>query len=155
MRTPVAAIALLALVACTTPTAPQPQPQPGTGQDALAQVGRWALQGASDARGTRIDAAFPGGEAVHALVFAGGTLSLEGGCNRIGGDYRIDANGRLVVGPLRMTRMACADAALMEADTAVSSLVQGTSEWRIAESWPEQLFVDHADGSRSHWVAVR
>ena len=43
----------------------------------------------------------------------------------------------------------------MAADTAVADLVSGTAEWRIAESWPEQLFLDHADGRRSHWHAVR
>ena len=154
MRAPIAAVVLLALAACTTPTTSAPTQ--GARADPLADVGRWTLQGATDASGARIDSAVPGGDAVHVLVFGpGNALSLEGGCNRIGGEYGMDAAGRLVVGPLRMTRMACADTALMEADTAVSSLVQGSAEWRIAESWPEQLFLDHADGRRSHWVAVR
>lgn len=144
---------LVLLAACTTGTAPVPPP--GGGTDALAQVGRWTLQGATDAQGARIDAAFPGGTAVHALAFDDGNVSVEGGCNRIGGTYRIDAQGRLVVDPLRSTRMACADTALMDADTAVSALVEGASEWRIAESWPEQLFLDHANGGRSQWVADR
>ena len=43
----------------------------------------------------------------------------------------------------------------MDADAAVAGLVEGTAEWRIAESWPEQLFLDHADGRRSAWVADR
>ena len=146
-------ILVVLLAACTTATAPVPPAAGGT--DALAQVGRWRLQGATDAQGARIDAAFPGGTAVHVLAFDDGTVSVEGGCNRIGGTYRIDAQGRLVVGPLRSTRMACAETGLMAADDAVSALVQGTSAWRIAESWPEQLFVDHADGRRSQWVAAR
>lgn len=141
----------LLLAGCTT--APVPPPPGGT--DALAQVGRWQLQGATDADGDRIDAAFPHGTAVHALVFDDGRVGLEGGCNHIGGDYRIDARGRLVIGPLQSTLMACEDTARMDADAAVSGLVQGTSEWRIAESWPEQLFLDHADGRRSQWVADR
>lgn len=73
----------------------------------------------------------------------------------MGGRYTIDANGRLVVSEIQSTLMACADGALMEADTAVAGLLQGTSEWRIAESYPEQLFLEHADGRRSHWVADR
>jgi heat shock protein HslJ len=51
--------------------------------------------------------------------------------------------------------MACADRALMDGDGAVADLLRGTSEWRIAESYPEQLFLEHADGRRSSWVAVR
>lgn len=51
--------------------------------------------------------------------------------------------------------MACADQAPMDADAAVSGLLQGRSEWRIAESYPEQLFLQHAEGRRSHWIAVR
>lgn len=153
MRARVPAACLVLLAACTTANAPVPPP--GDGTDALAQVGRWALQGATDAGGARIDAAFPGGSAAHTLSFDGGKVALEGGCNHIGGDYRLDARGRLVIGPLHSTLMACAETGRMEADAAVSALVEGTSEWRIAESWPEQLFLDHADGRSSHWVAVR
>lgn len=151
MRAAIAAACAVLLAACTTATAPVPPPDDGT--DALAQVGRWILRGATNTQGDRIDAAFPGGTAVHALVFNEGNLSIEGGCNRIGGNYRIDAQGRLVAGPLHSTRMACAAPGLMEADTAVSALVDGAAEWRIAESWPEQLYFDHADGSRSYWIA--
>ena len=151
MRATFATLCIVLLAACTTPTAPPP----AGGTDALAQVGRWTLQGATDAQGARFDAAFPGGVAVHALVFDDGHVALEGGCNHIGGDYRIDARGRLVIAPLQSTLMACADAARMDADAAVSGLVEGAAEWRIAESWPEQLFLDHADGRRSAWVADR
>lgn len=143
--------ALLLLAGCTTATAPPA----GGGTDALAQVDRWMLQGATDERGARIDAAFPGGTAVHALVFDAGVVTLEGGCNQIGGAYRFDAQGRLVVDSLQSTLMACADDSRMAADAAVSGLVQGTAEWRIAESWPEQLFLDHADGRHSAWTADR
>lgn len=153
MRARLSAACVVLLAACTTATAPVPPPVEGT--DALAQVGRWTLQGATDAQGARIEAAFPGGAPVHALVFEDGNVGLEGGCNHIGGAYRIDSSGRLVVAPLHSTLMACADTARMDADAAVSRLVEGTSEWRIAESWPEQLFLDHADGRRSQWVAVR
>jgi len=97
----------------------------------------------------------PYGRTVHVVVFADGQLALEGGCNRIGGRYDIDRRGRLVVPEIHSTHKACADQALMAADGVVSGLLQGHSEWRIAESYPEQLFLQRADGRRSHWVAVQ
>ena len=150
-RLAIAGCVALLLVGCTT----APSPPPGGDPDALAQVDRWILQGATDANGERIDAVFPGGAAVHAMSFDAGRVSLEGGCNRIFGRYGIDGEGRLVVDALASTRMGCADASLMAADAAVSDLVQGTAEWRIAESWPEQLFLVHSDGQRSAWTADR
>ena len=131
------------------------QPQAPAAPDALAQVGRWKLQGATDAAGQPVAAVAPHGKPVHAIVFSDGSLGIEGGCNHMGGRYDIDAQGRLVVREIQSTLMACADQALMTADSAVAGLLQGASEWRIAESYPEQLYLDHADGRRSHWVAVR
>ena len=143
----------LAVAACA-PGAPTPtQPDPPAAPDALAQVGRWQLQGATDAKGRPIADVRPHGKAVHALVFAEGALGIEGGCNHIGGRYWIHGRGRLVVPEIQSTLMACSDEALMAADAAVSGLLRGTSEWRIAESYPEQLFLDHADARRRHWVA--
>ena len=143
----------LLLAACTT-GAPPTANTPST-PDALAQVGRWKLQAATDAQGRPIAAVRPNGKAAHEAVFAEGRLAIEGGCNHMGGRYEIDHRDRLVVAEIQSTLMACADQALMEADAAVAGLLQGTSEWRIAESYPEQLFLQHADGRRSAWVAVR
>ncbi|MDG6347557.1 META domain-containing protein [Luteimonas sp. 8-5] len=146
-------LALLAAATACTPTVTQPYVPAGA--DALAQVGQWKLQGATNAQGQPIAAVLPNGQAKHAISFSNGTLGIHGGCNQMGGRYTIDANGRLVVSDIQSTLMACADDALMEADTVVAGLLQGTSEWRIAESYPEQLFLAHADGRRSHWVADR
>lgn len=153
IRTTLSLLALLAAGTACTPTVPQPDVP--AGPDALAQVGQWNLQGATDAQGQPIAAALPNGQAKHTISFDNGTLGIRGGCNQMGGRYTIDANGRLVVSEIQSTLMACADNALMEADTAVAGLLRGTSEWRIAESYPEQLFLEHADGRRSHWVADR
>jgi heat shock protein HslJ len=142
------------LAACAGGMAPDPG-SPGTGSDPLAQVGRWALQGATDAGGQPIAAALPGGRAVHALVFEGDRVAVEGGCNHNGGRYRIERDGRLRVLEMQSTLMACQDQALMAADNAVSGLLEGVAQWRIAESYPEQLTLDHADGRSSHWVAQR
>ena len=145
---------LLLLGACAGGMEPDPG-SPGTDSNPLTQVGRWALQGAHDAGGQPIAAVLPGGRAVHALVFEGDRVAVEGGCNHIGGRYRIERDGRLRVLEMQSTLMACQDQALMAADTAVSDLLEGVAQWRIAESYPEQLTLDHADGRSSHWVAVR
>ena len=145
----------LLIAACTSGAPTDTQPHTSPGADALAQVGRWNLQGATDVQGRPIASVLPNGKAVHVAVFADGRLAIEGGCNHMGGHYAIDGRGRLVVPAIQSTAMACADDALMAADSAVAGLLQGSSEWRIAESYPEQLFLDHADGRRSHWVAVR
>ena len=145
----------LLLAACTSCAPSAIQPDAPAGPDALSQVGRWNLQGATNAAGQPIAAVRPDGEPVHAVVFNDGALAIEGGCNHMGGRYDIDGQGRLVVPEIQSTLMACANQALMAADSAVAGLLRGTSEWRIAESYPEQLFLEHADGRRSHWVAER
>lgn len=147
-------LSLLLLAACAGGMGPDPG-SPAAGPNPLTQVGRWALQGARDAGGQPIAAVLPGGRAVHALVFEGDRVAVEGGCNHIGGRYRIERDGRLRVLEMQSTLMACQDQALMAADTAVSDLLEGVAQWRIAESYPEQLILDHADGRSSHWVAVR
>src|SRR5690606_9801885 len=73
------------------------QAQAPAGPDALAQVGRWKLQGAMDAAGQPIAAVAPHGTPVHGIVFSDGSLGIEGGCNHMGGHYDIDGQGRLVV----------------------------------------------------------
>ena len=155
MKSCLALLLPLLVAACTAPvpTATPPETPPVT--DALAQVGRWKLQRAVDGKGLPIPDVLPGGRGVHALVFSDGVLGIEGGCNHIGGRYHLDAEGRLVVPDIESTLMACEDEALMRADSAVSALVKGRSNWAIAESWPEQLTLRHEDGGRSHWVADR
>ena len=151
-----AALLLSLLLAVCTSCAPTvTQPDAPAAPDALAQVGRWNLQGATNAAGQSIAAVLPDGKPVHAVVFNDGALAIEGGCNHMGGRYDIAGQGRLVVPEIQSTLMACANQALMAADSAVAGLLRGTSEWRIAESYPEQLFLEHADGRRSHWVAER
>jgi heat shock protein HslJ len=145
---------LLLLAACAGGRGSDPGSS-GAAPDPLAQVGRWALQGATDRGGQPITAVLPGGRAAHALVFEGDRVAVEGGCNHIGGRYRIEGDGKLRVLEMQSTLMACQDQALMAADTAISDLLEGVAQWRIAESYPEQLTLDHADGRSSHWVAVR
>ncbi|NZA27131.1 META domain-containing protein [Luteimonas sp. SJ-92] len=145
---------LLLLVACSGAMAPDPGPTDAAA-DPLAQVGRWSLQGATDARGQPIAEVLPGGRALHALAFGGGRVAIEHGCNHIGGSYRIESGGWLRVGEMESTLMACEDQALMAADAAVAGLLEGRAQWRIAESYPERLVLEHDDGRSSRWVADR
>ena len=152
---PILLLILIVATGCNGGVPAATQPAVPAATDALAQVGRWTLQGAEDRQGRPIAAVLPNGRAVHALVFSGGSLAIEGGCNRIGARYRIDRSGQLVVSALQSTLMACVDEKLMSADSAVSALLEGASDWSIAESYPEQLSLQHSDGRRSHWVADR
>lgn len=154
MKTVSGCLLSLLLAACAA-VGPGADPQAPASQDPLAQVGRWTLQAAADAQGRPLAEALPHGKAVHSLVFAGGAVAIEGGCNHMGGRYRIDARGRLVVVEIQSTLMACQDQALMAADGVVAGLLQGASQWRIMESYPEQLRMDHVDGGSSYWVADR
>ena len=146
-----AALLAVLLAACASP----PAPPAGGATDALAQVGRWTLQGASDGSGAPMTVLAPGGAPVHAIDFDGTRVAVLGGCNHIGGAYRYATGGALVIGPMHATLMACEDTARMDADAALAALLEGRADWRIAESWPEQLFLEHDDGARSHWVADR
>ena len=56
----------------------------------------WTLTGATDARGQELAALRPNAKRPVVLGFADGRISLDGGCNRSFGGYRIDADGRLV-----------------------------------------------------------
>ncbi|MDH5823690.1 META domain-containing protein [Luteimonas sp. RD2P54] len=154
MRPSAGFLPLLLLAACTGGMSPDAAPA-GAAPDPLAQIGRWALQGATDPGGRPIAAVLPGGRAVHALVFDGERVAVQGGCNHVGGRYRIEAGGRLRVLDMQSTLMACSDQALMDADAAVAGLLEGEATWRIAESYPEQLRLEHADGRSSRWVAER
>jgi heat shock protein HslJ len=59
------------------------------------------------------------------LSFDAGQISANAGCNTMGGPVAIDG-GRLVVGPLGMTEMAC-DPALMEQDRWLAGFLDGAT----------------------------
>lgn len=152
----------LASVACTptdkpTPTEPTATTQPATQTAPTADAGaalagyRWKLESAVDAQGKRIDALFPGGDRALTLSVEGGRVGVSGGCNRIGGSYETDAQGKLKVGRLQSTMMAC-DEPLMKADQAVNDLLAGPLEARVEESAPPRLQLVAENGERSTWI---
>ena len=59
------------------------------------------------------------------LYFDGTAKRLSGfsGCNRVGGDYRLDGK-TLALGPLASTRMACPDPAMALEDRFLSALAR-------------------------------
>lgn len=99
------AAALVALGACATPP-PSPEELPPTTSDAPRPAqpiadGRWELIGSSFIIGGRL----PGARRP-TLEFNGGRLAAFSGCNRATGNA-VEADGRMAVGRLATTRMAC------------------------------------------------
>jgi heat shock protein HslJ len=63
------------------------------------------------------------------LKFDRGQLSASVGCNRIGGNYRVERE-RLIAGPLIQTEMYC-EGPLMGQEQALSALLVGAPELRL------------------------
>lgn len=155
-RLPILALALL-LPACTTAPSTQ-DASASTSSDADASMDapsgalaktlgeyRWRLESATDAQGRRIDALFPAADRALTLSFADDRVGVEGGCNRMGGAYTLDAQGRLRVARMNATMMACAPP-LMAADAAISERLAGPLDARIEESAPPRLRLVAASG---------
>jgi len=83
---------------------------------------RWMLTSATGAQGQRIEGLSAGAGRPIVFSFAEGRLNIEGGCNRIFGDYQIDGGSRLKVGRMASTMMACEPAA-MKVDATLSELL--------------------------------
>ncbi len=84
----------------------------------------WPLESATDRGGQRIDALFARAGKPLQLDFAEGRLSVANACNRLGGSYTIQA-GRLDVGRMMQTMMACVDPKLMALDAAIGGRLDG------------------------------
>lgn len=80
------------------------------------------------------------------LSFDGYRVSGSGGCNRIFGPAHVE-NGRLIVGPLGSTRMACpdqqgGDQALIDFLESRPRLIQGDNDvWRL-ENDAQQMVIE-------------
>jgi heat shock protein HslJ len=82
---------------------------------------RWTLQSANDSAGRPIDALLPPGHPF-VMAFDGARVGIRGGCNQSSGGWRLSPLGQLTVSRLAGTMKAC-DAALMQADTALSAVL--------------------------------
>lgn len=78
----------------------------------------WKLQSATDAQGARIAALFVRPDRPVQLDFADGRLSVSQLCNAKAAPYRIE-QGRLLLGPMLSTMMACVQPQLDALDQAV------------------------------------
>lgn len=117
------ALAAPALAIAAAPPA-QPTPPRRAADPALVrtlQSHRWTLQSAADAAGQPMGALTVAGPAF-VMSFDGARFSVQGGCNRMNGSWRVSPQGQLMVGRLAATMKAC-DAPLMQADTALSALL--------------------------------
>jgi heat shock protein HslJ len=101
------------------------------GQQRTLESHRWTLTAATGAQGQRIDGLPADVARPIVFNFAEGRLNIEGGCNRIFGGYQIDANGRLSVGRMASTMMACEPAA-MKADAALAELLAEPAKIELA-----------------------
>jgi heat shock protein HslJ len=120
--------ALAALGACAAPP-PSPEELPPTTADAPRPVqpiadGRWELIGSSFITGARL----PGARRP-TLEFKGGRLAAFSGCNRATGNA-VEADGRMAVGRLATTRMACPEP-LASFEQRFFMLIEAEPELRI------------------------
>ncbi len=92
---------------------------------------RWTLTSATGAQGQRIDGLPAGAGRPIVFNFAEGQLNIEGACNRTFGGYQIDADGRLKVGRMASTMIACEPAA-MKSDAALSELLAEPAKIELA-----------------------
>lgn len=143
----------LALAACN-PTAPSEPASPtavsvpvdAAHTDELLGAHHWLLQTATDGNDESIQALFANSDAPLQLDFSDGRLGVSGGCNRQGGNYRLEDN-RLTVGPLAQTMMACVDSALMAQDAAIAALLEDGLELHLIDGDTAVLTLTTADGS--------
>jgi heat shock protein HslJ len=84
----------------------------------------WQLIEARDGRGKRIDMLFVRVDKPLQLDFMQNHVSVGNSCNSLIGNYSVDG-GRLKVGPMAQTMMACPDKALTDLDEAISQRLQG------------------------------
>lgn len=104
------------------PTAAGATPTIGTG--ILSQY-HWQLNDAFDGEGKRIDALFTGTAKPLQLDFSADRLNVVNACNNIGASYSVK-KGRLQVGQMASTMMACPDPARAALDDAIAQRLRGS-----------------------------
>lgn len=140
------AVLALALIGCTTaPGSDEAKTSAAATTEVALAAYHWGLSRASDRDGQTITVLQPVGRTPLRLDFVGNRIAVSGGCNRIGGSYRL-AGTTLQVGPLMQTEMACVDRALMELDAAIVARLQGSLQTQLRAGDPPQLELRAANG---------
>ena len=133
LRSRLPVLLALALATSACPGGAQSPPAPAAaGRDPAATLvaHRWSLRSASDAKGAKIAGVNPTAERAYLFHFFDSRLSIEGGCNRLNGAFRITPEGQLQVSRLASTMMAC-EPALMQADATLSALLANPLEMQV------------------------
>jgi heat shock protein HslJ len=120
------ACSVLLLVACASqselPTrAAAPEAAVSSNRVQILEAHHWRLESATDGRNQRIAALSGEGRPI-IFDFAGGRISIQGGCNLRGGAYQLTAASQLQVGRMVTTMMAC-EPAVMQIDSALSDVL--------------------------------
>lgn len=93
----------------------------------------WRLASAVAASGRRIDALSARAGQPLQLDFGGQRLAISNTCNRMHGSYSV-TRGKLELGALASTMMACQDPAAMALDAAVGEYLRGTLDFALDTS---------------------
>ena len=118
-----AAVAALGLSACASWPGPATSWEPlAPGAERTLEAHRWRLVSATDAQGRRIDGVTLPGDGAFGFSFPSSGVVIDGGCNTMRGDVRIEAGGRVRFGRMAATMKAC-DGTLMQADAALAKLL--------------------------------
>lgn len=112
----------VALAIASAPAATSVTTTIGTG--ILSQY-HWQLNDAFDSKGKRIDALFVDTNNPVQLDFSADRLNVVNSCNNMGASFSIK-KGRLQVGQMASTMMACPDAARAALDNAIAQRLQGS-----------------------------
>jgi heat shock protein HslJ/uncharacterized lipoprotein NlpE involved in copper resistance len=112
-------------------------PQASAGLEQTLEAHRWTLESATDGQGRPIEAVSPRQGRAFVFSFAAGRLHVQGACNQLTGGYQLE-EGRLVVGRMAATMMAC-DAASMQADKAMADLLATAMRIDVIKSAAPQL----------------
>ncbi len=81
------------------------------------------------------------GSSVSVQFEEGGALVGNAGCNQFGSQYSAE-NGKLSISPLGMTRMACADDAVMAQEGAFAAAMESATGYRVVDGRLELLDAD-------------
>lgn len=142
-RTILLTLPLALLAACSTSPAPAGDSPAAAVTPADLSAHHWHLDSARDAAGAPIAALLARADKPLTLDFADGRVAVGNACNGIGGGYTL-APGRLQVGPLMSTRMACSDPRVAALDAEIGNRLEGTLQ--LALPAPQRLRLTTAAG---------